>query len=104
MTENWDKLQVLLAPDEFETVRHSGVRKTDNWRDAEQAVVYVKRSVVDKLAHATFDEDSNPFDTLSDQLADSIFVAHVDSIKYPILVNTEGFSYSRYIAKLIIVD
>ena len=95
---NWDQLAEELGDEAFDTIRHNFGRKLDSFRDA-RATVSITQDIYDKLTHVTLQDD--PFETLPDNCANSIFIATVDGTEY--LVNTEGFSYSRYIAKVKVI-
>lgn len=60
------------------------------------------QELIDKLGVLELETDSSPFDELPDQFAGGVFVAKVGEKLY--LVNTEGFSYSRYIANVTVVE
>jgi hypothetical protein len=94
MFANWDHLYNTLGEEAFIAVRHGDGRKLDTFRDA-HATVKITRDIYDKLDRVTLEDD--PFETLPEHCQGSIFIATVGGIEY--LVNTEGFSYCRYIAK-----
>lgn len=95
--DNWAKLEALLGEEDFNLVRHDEDRKLESFEDA-NATVTIPVRVAALLPHAILDDD--PFGDLPTDCENSIFIAFVNSNKY--LVNTEGFGYSRYIAKLAV--
>ena len=98
---HYSELQANLTEDEYNLVRHDYGRKCGEWSEAD-GTVEMTQELIDKLGVLEFETGSSPFDELPDQFAGGVFVAKVGEKLY--LVNTEGFSYSRYIADVKMVQ
>ncbi len=98
MAANWDNLQERLGKDLFDKVRHSSGRKLEDFDEARQTVTLL----ASEAAQLDVTEVEDIWDDLPDKYADSIFIAAVGERRF--LVNTEGFSYCRYVAKLRVVE
>ncbi len=98
---HYSNLQANLTEDEYNLARHDYGRKCSEWSEAD-GTVEMTQELIDKLGVLEFETDSSPFDELPDQFAGGVFVAKVGEKLY--LVNTEGFSYSRYIANVTVVE
>lgn len=92
---NWDNLFNDLGAEAFNSIRHDFGRKLDTFRDATKTVS-IASNVYARLDHLAVEDD--PFDELPERFVNSIFIAELNGKEY--LVNTEGFSYCRYIAKV----
>ena len=91
---NWAGLEV--TQEEWDNVCHGFGRKLDRW-SAVKEVVTVSKDLFDRLPKL-LDVGDTPFDELPARLHRTIFVAVRKGKKY--LVNTEGYSYCRYVALL----
>lgn len=107
-TVKWDELHNTITKAEWNLLRHDYGRKCFSWDDVdifkddpdfEDEVVRVPSYLADRLGTFKVPEGQSPMDSLPNEFSDSIFIAElVDGRKF--LVNTEGFDYCRYIAKL----
>lgn len=100
MATNWDNLQANLPAELWQKVRHDYGRKQDRWTS--NGTVTLKASEAELLQTYTVPKGASPFEELPAEFADSIFIAQVGKSRF--LVNTEGYSYCRYVAKLRIVQ
>lgn len=94
--DNWSMLQVRMGEQLFESVCHHYGRKLDSFHEACENTVTISKEAYNLLDYVLLYDDTGA--ELPSHVAGGIFVAEVDGVKY--LVNTEGYSYSRYIAKL----
>jgi hypothetical protein len=92
---NWTDLFSTFSEEEMLVIRHGEGRKLGEYTDVND-VITVTQATYDKLAK--FETVNDTFKELPAKLCGSIFVAIVQGIEY--LVNTEGFNYARYVAKL----
>ena len=98
MKDNWADCMAALTYEESNLVRHGFCRKPDNWTDVDMTVTLPVHTA-EKLKVMIVEEGQDPMDDLPDQYADSVFIAQFpDGEQF--LVNTEGFNYCRYVAKL----
>lgn len=96
----WDDLHRTLTKTEWNLLRHEYGRKCYSWDDLEDdEVVRIPSYLAELLGTFEVPEGQSPMETLPNEFSDSIFIAElIDGRKF--LVNTEGFDYCRYIAKL----
>ena len=95
----FDDLKDKLTDAEYNTVRHNFGRKLGEFSEANGGpVIKLSADLVYRLGVLDLfpDDEPSPFDQLPDQFADSVFVARFPGGKM-YLVNTEGYSYCRYI-------
>lgn len=93
----YGQLNELLTDDEYGLVRHDFGRKCGEFSEADHyPPVAVPAELVTRLGVMEMEEGDDPFMELPDRFADSIFIARFPNDKL-YLVNTEGFSYCRYI-------
>ncbi len=100
MATNWDNLYANLPVELWQKMRHNYGRRQYHWTS--NGTVTLKASEAELLQTYTVPKGWSPFSDLPDEFADSIFIAQVGKSRF--LVNTEGYSYCRYIAKLRIVQ
>lgn len=102
---HYDDLQTKLTEDEYNLVRHDYGRKCCDWDEAD-GQIEMTQELIDKLGVLDMKDDVGnvygPMDELPEQFAGGVFVATVGNKRY--LVNTEGFSYCRYIANVTVVE
>ena len=91
----WEEVK-QLAGNDWLIIRHGEGRKLGQWKEANSTLT-ISKECYDNLTKIDLSYTS-PADTLPDGVTGSIFIAIVDGVEY--LVNTEGYFYSRYIAKV----
>lgn len=95
---NWDKLKLVLPTETFNHICHGYGCKLSSWEDATD-VVKISDYIYNLLMKIRLPRNSTPVDDLPDEAQDvDLFIAIVDNDQY--LVNTEGFEYCRYVAKV----
>jgi len=90
-----------FTSEELQIIRHDITRKTCFWEEA-KGYVCVSNALYEKLPKWKIPLGFNPDDNFPDEVNNTFFVADSGDRKY--LVNTEGFSYARYFAILIVCD
>lgn len=100
---NWNAVYNRLSPDEWCKVRHGNGHKCSDWEDCHHdGVTVLKRSTFDKLDKYEPNCYTTPFTTLPVGYAGGVFVIIIKGRRY--LVNTEGYTYCRYISLLRVID
>lgn len=100
MATNWDNLYANLPVELWQKMRHNYGRRQYHWTS--NGTVTLKASEAELLEVYTVPARWSPLEALPPEFTDSIFIAQVGKSRF--LVNTEGYSYCRYIAKLRIVQ
>lgn len=91
-----------FSNEELQIIRHFNSCKCCLWEDS-KGYVCISNAIYDKLFKWKVPVGFNPSDTLPDEIKDTtFFVADTGERRY--LVNTEGFSYIRYFAFLVVCD
>lgn len=96
---NWDSLQNTLTYQEFGLIRHNCGRRVGSWDDVDESIE-LSSALVKKLP--VLHTDKEPMDNLPPEFSNSIFIAILNGDQF--LVNTEGYNYCRYIARLVEVN
>lgn len=96
---SWNVLCESLGERLFNKISHDYGRKRDSWES--NGTVVLKASEAEELDIYVVPDGVVPMCELPEAYQDSIFIAQVGKRRF--LVNTEGYSYCRYIAKLRIV-
>lgn len=90
-----------FSSEEIDILRHDYGRKCLDW--SENRSVCLSNELYNKLVKWTVPPNFYPCDTLPEDIQkNNFFIAKTPETEY--LVNTEGFSYSRYISKIIVFD
>ena len=98
MGRNWQGQQERFGEETFNNLRHDYGRKCCEWKECHRdPIIELPPEVYNALDKLDV-TGTIPFDGLPEEFADSIFIAVNGDQEY--LVNTEGFSYSRYIARV----
>lgn len=99
---NWNSTKFLSA-EWRDKIRHDYGRKCTEWHQTTDTVT-IPSALAQMLGCYIIPHGSGPLDDLPPEFAQGIFIAFNMPTGELFLVNTEGYDYCRYIARLVIED